>query len=80
MTTELRENANYVQLYSLIGSAIVMVIIPFLALLVAFGSLYTSLMSGSQKKKTLRLMTIIIVMFLLCHSPKVRLAIHKESI
>ena len=30
-----------------------------------------SMVEGAQKRKTLRLMTIIIVMFLLCHLPKV---------
>ena len=29
------------------------------------------MVAGAQKRKTLRLMTIIIVMFLLCHLPKV---------
>ena len=29
------------------------------------------MVEGAQKRKTLRLMTIIIVMFLLCHLPKV---------
>ena len=71
VTTDLRRNANYVQYYSLIGSAIVMVFIPFTTLFLAYASIHRSMVAGLQRKKTLRLMTFIISLFLLCHLPKV---------
>lgn len=72
MTTDLRRNADYVQYYSLIGSGIVMVFVPFTILFLAYACIHQSMVAGLQRKKTLRLMTFIISLFLVCHLPKVR--------
>ncbi len=71
--TTLRRNASYIQYYSLIGSSVVMVFVPFIALLLAYCSIHRTMVTGNQKKKTLRLMTIIIMLFLICHMPKVNI-------
>ncbi len=52
-----------------------MLFVPFTLLLgVCFSIRRSAVVSGSQKRKTLRLMSIIILMFLVCHLPKVRSA------
>ena len=38
--TSLRQNADYVQFYGLLGSGFVMVIVPFAALFIAFASIH----------------------------------------
>ncbi len=70
--TELRDNQHYVQYYGLIGSCIVMVLIPALILLLTCTALRRAIPDGSQKKKILRIMVIVIIMFVICHVPKVR--------
>ena len=77
-TTDLRRNANYVQYYSLIGSGLVMVFVPFATLFLAYASIHRSMVAGLQRKKTLRLMTFIISLFLLCHLPKVYVITYSE--
>ena len=69
--TELRRNATYVRYYSLIGSGIVMVFVPLVTLIIAYAVFHRSLVPGTQKRRIFRLMTVIILLFLLCHLPKV---------
>ena len=70
--TPLRLNKTYVQGYSLIFSTIIMVIVPVMILIVAFVKLYKAIPQGSTRSRTMRIMGVIIVMFLICHLPKVQ--------
>ena len=69
--TSLLKNPIYFRYYSLIGSGIVMVIIPLAILLRACCFLRKAVPSGTQKHKILKIMTLIISMFVICHIPKV---------
>ena len=69
--TELRRNDIYVRYYGLIGSGIIMVLLPVLILISTFITLKRSIPKGSAKNKTMGIMAIIIFMFVTCHLPKV---------
>ncbi len=69
--TPLRQNPTYVKYYSLLGSCIVMVFIPVVILVSTYFMLKRAIPKGSTKKKTLRILAVITVMFAVCHMPKV---------
>ena len=72
-TLQLRllKNPLYVLYYSLIVSGIVMLIIPVSIMIRVCCSFRTAIPPGAQRHKTLRIMSIIIGMFMICHIPKV---------
>ena len=72
--TSLKTNPLYGRYYNLIGSCVVMVIIPVAILLTTYCSFRKAMPSGSSKTRTHKVMLIIIMMFLLCHCPKVRIS------
>ena len=61
----------YIKYYSLMGSTVVMVLVPVIILITACISMHKAIPAGNQKQRTLRIMTIIILMFTVCHVPKV---------
>ena len=69
--TELRTNTAYVHAYSLIGSTIVMLVIPVIILITTYFQLRKSIPSGGTRNRTTRILAVIITMFLVCHIPKV---------
>jgi hypothetical protein len=69
--SSLKKDENYYLHYQLIGSCIVMILIPAAILLKAYCSFRRATPSRSNKNKTHKIMLIIITMFILCHSPKV---------
>jgi hypothetical protein len=69
--TDLRRNPMYIKYYSLMGSTVVMVLVPVIILTTACISMHKAIPAGNQKQRTLRIMTIIILMFTVCHVPKV---------
>ena len=71
--SNLKKDENYYLHYQLIGSCIVMIIIPAAILLKAYCSFTKVTQSRSNKNKTHKIMLIIITMFFLCHSPKVKI-------
>ena len=70
--TNLRTNAAYVHGYSLIGSTIIMVVIPGIILVGTFVMLHREIPHGNTRNRTMSIMGVIIVMFLICHIPKVK--------
>ena len=78
-TTSLRTNRAYVKYYSLAANTIVMVFIPAMTLLVTFIGLCKNIPGGKTKRKTLRILGIIMGMFLVCHLPKVRI-LHSDAV
>ena len=70
--TDLRRNPVYIKYYSLMGSTVIMVLVPVVILIIACISMHKAIPAGNQKQRTLRIMTIIILMFSVCHVPKVR--------
>ena len=70
--SSLKKNHLYGRYYHLIGSCIVMVIIPVTILMKAYCSFRKAMPSGSHKIRTHKIMLIIITMFIICHCPKVR--------
>lgn len=70
--SSLKHDDNYYIHYQLIGSCIVMILIPAAILLKAYCSFRKVTPSRSNKNKTHKIMLIIITMFILCHSPKVK--------
>ena len=71
-STSMRESALYVKYYSLIGSLIVMVLIPIIILITACVYLRSAIPDGQHKEKISRIMIIIICMFIVAHVPKVK--------
>ena len=69
--TKMRQNSLYVQYYSLMGSCLVMVFIPVFILFSTYFMLKRNIPMGSTKRKTMRIMAVIIIMFIVCHMPKV---------
>ena len=69
--SELRKNETYIRWYSLIGSSIVMIILPVLIMVSTYISLCRSIPTGSTKRKTINIVLIIVCMFMTCHLPKV---------
>ena len=72
--TDLRNNSNYVKYYSLITSGVVMVLIPGIVLFGTFIRLHQNIPEGKTKRKILRILGIIMILFLICHVPKVRIS------
>jgi len=68
--TDLRKNSSYVRWYSLIGSTIVMILLPILILVTTYISLCRTIPRGSTKKRTVSIVVVIIFMFIVCHLPK----------
>ena len=68
--TELRKNPIYVRWYGLIGSTIVMILLPVLILVTTYISLCRTIPKGSTKKRTVSIVVVIIFMFIICHLPK----------
>ena len=66
--SSLKKDENYYLHYQLIGSCIVMIVIPAAILLKAY-CLFRK--PSPTRNKTHKIMLIIITMFILCHSPKV---------
>ena len=55
----------------MLGSTLIMVFIPTIVLVASCVILMRAIPEGSQRKKILRIMLVIIVMFIICHVPKV---------
>ena len=55
----------------MLGSTLIMVFIPTIVLVTSCVILMRAIPEGSQRKKILRIMLVIIVMFIICHVPKV---------
>ena len=53
----------------------VVVLVPVVILITACVSMHKAIPAGNQKQRTLRIMTIIILMFTVCHVPKVRIVL-----
>ena len=70
--TSLKKNHLYQRYYHMIGSCIVMVIIPAAILMKTYCSFRKAMPSGSHRNRTHKIMLIIITMFIICHCPKVR--------
>ena len=70
-STSLRDSTLYVKYYSLIGSLIVMVLIPIIILITTCIYLRSAIPDGQHKAKISRIMIIIICMFIVAHVPKV---------
>ena len=68
--TELRKTPIYVRWYGLIGSTIVMILLPVLILVTTYISLCRTIPKGSTKKRTVSIVVVIIFMFIICHLPK----------
>jgi hypothetical protein len=66
----------YIKYYSLMGSTVVMVLVPVIILITACISMHKAIPAGNQKQRTLRIMTVIILMFTVCHVPKVKAQVH----
>jgi hypothetical protein len=66
----------YIKYYSLMGSTVVMVLVPVIILITACISMHKAIPAGNQKQRTLRIMTVIILMFTVCHVPKVKVQAH----
>ena len=77
--TDLRNNSNYVKYYSLITSGVVMVLIPGIVLFGTFIRLHQNIPEGKTKRKILRILCIIMILFLICHVPKVRISNQKST-
>ena len=77
--TDLRNNSNYVKYYSLITSGVVMVLIPGIVLFGTFIRLHQNIPEGKTKRKILRILGIIMILFLICHVPKVRISNQKST-
>ena len=75
--TDLRKNGMYVRYYSLLGSTMVMIILPVLILVTTYISLCRSIPTGTTKKRTINIVLIIIFMFIICHLPKVFLTVYE---
>ena len=65
------DNESYYFFYHLLGSCIVMILIPAVILLWAYCSFRKMTPTGANKRRTHRIMLIIITMFFVCHCPKV---------
>jgi len=70
--TSLRTDKAYVKGYSLIFSSLVMVVMPVVILSFAFYKLFSATPQGNVRNRTARIIGVIILMFILCHLPKVR--------
>ena len=75
--TDLRKNEMYVRYYALLGSSIVMIILPVLILVTTYITLCRSIPTGSTKKRTINIVLIIVFMFVICHLPKVFLTCYE---
>ena len=75
--TDLRKNGTYVRYYSLLGSAVVMIILPVLIMVTTYISLCRSIPTGTTKKRTINIVLTIIFMFVICHLPKVFLTTYE---
>jgi len=71
VNTIFREHPGYVLFYSMLGSTLIMVIIPTIVLITSCVILMRAIPEGLQRKKILRIMLVIILMFIICHVPKV---------
>ena len=71
-STSLRDSPLYLKYYSLIGSLIVMVLIPIIILITTCIYLRSAIPDGQHKEKISRIMIIIICMFMVAHVPKVK--------
>ena len=71
-STSLRDSSLYLKYYSLIGSLIVMVLIPIIILITTCIYLRSAIPDGQHKAKISRIMIIIICMFVVAHVPKVK--------
>ena len=71
VNTLFREHPGYVLFYSMLGSTLIMVIIPTIVLITSCVILMRAIPEGLQRKKILRIMLVIILMFIICHVPKV---------
>ena len=69
--TELRENWLYVKYYVLIGTCLVMFIFPMAILTTVWFYLRRNMLSGAIKHKAIKILSTIIIMFVVCHIPKV---------
>ena len=69
--SELKQNEDYILHYQLVGSCIVMILVPAAILLKAYGSFRKATSSRINKNRTHKIMLIIITMFIICHCPKV---------
>ena len=69
--TDLRDNLTYLKWYGMIGSTLIMVLIPAVVLIWSAFAMCMGIPEGNQRKKIVRIMIIIIAMFIICHVPKV---------
>ena len=69
--SDMIDNESYFFFYHLLGSCIVMILIPAVILLWAYCSFRKMTPTGANKRRTHRIMLIIITMFFVCHCPKV---------
>lgn len=68
--TNLRKDSTYVRWYSLIGSTIVMILLPVVIMVTTYITLCRTIPKGSTKKRTVSIVAVIIFMFVICHLPK----------
>ena len=75
--TDLRKNEVYLWYYSLLGSFIVNLFLPFLILVTTFVMLCRSIPTGSTRNQMINIVLIIILMFIICHSSTVILPVYE---
>ena len=77
--TDLRDNLTYLKWYGMIGSTLIMVLIPAVVLIWSAFAMCMGIPEGNQRKKIVRIMIIIIAMFIICHVPKVSRRVKGDS-
>ena len=77
--TDLRDNLTYLKWYGMIGSTLIMVLIPAVVLIWSAFAMCMGIPEGNQRKKIVRIMIIIIAMFIICHVPKVSIQMSNWS-
>ena len=72
--TRLRKHPFYIKFYTVATTSVVMVFAPIILLLLSIASFYKLIPSGNQRNNLLRMLFIITIMFVMCHTPKVRIS------
>ena len=75
--TDLRKNEVYLWYYSLLGSFIVVLFVPFLILVTTYIKLCRSIPRGSTRNQMINIVLIIILMFIICHLSTVILPVYE---